>query len=70
MRIKHPRLEQNEAGQLVFFCPTQHKERNTESLYNIKTNELFMAGQLIETHPKFKNIDQFEDWCNRYWANH
>lgn len=70
MRIKHPRLDQNEAGHLIFFCPTQNKERNTESSYDIETGELFMAGQLIERHPKFKNITQFEDWCNRYWANH
>lgn len=26
--------------------------------------------KVIEKHPKFKNISQFEDWCMRYHAEH
>lgn len=68
MRIKHPQLIKDEQGRLAFHCKTQCKERNTESLYIIETNELWMAGQKIEKHPKFKHIGQFEGWCNTYWA--
>lgn len=68
MRIKHPQLDKNEAGQLIMHCKSQSKERNTESLYNIETNELFMAGVKIDKHPKFKDIVQFENWCNKFWA--
>ena len=68
MRVKHPRLDRNEDGELIFYCPSQSKERNTESTYIISTDTLIMAGVTVEKHPKFKNIDQFEDWCNVYWA--
>ena len=27
-----------------------------------------MAGIKVEKHPKFKDIVQFEGWCNRYWV--
>jgi hypothetical protein len=70
MRLKHPRLDKNEVGQLIFYCPTQTKARNTESLYIIEANELYMAGVKVEKHPKFKDIVQFENWCNVYWVKH
>jgi len=70
MRIVHPKLDKNENGQLVFFCPSQCKSRNTESLYIIETDALYMAGTLIEKHPRFQHIEHFEGWCNRYWASH
>lgn len=68
MRVKHPQLDKNEAGQYIMHCKSQTRERNTESLYIIDTNELFMAGVKIEKHPKFKDIVQFENWCNKFWA--
>jgi hypothetical protein len=70
MKVRHPKLDKNEAGQLIMFCPSQSKTRNTESLYNIETGELFMAGIKVEKHPKFKDIVQFENWCNVYWVKH
>lgn len=70
MRIKHPRLDKNDEGQLIFYCPSQDKSRNTESTYIIETNTLYMAGALVSKHPKFRDIVQFEDWCNRYWVKH
>lgn len=69
MRIKHPQLTKDEQGRYCFHCKSQTKERNTESLYLIHQNELYMAGVKIEEHPKFKNITHFENWCNTYWAN-
>lgn len=68
MRIKHPQLIKDEQGRLAFHCKSQCKERNTESLYIIETNELFMAGKMVNKHPKFKDIVQFENWCNVYWT--
>lgn len=68
MKIKHPQLMKNESGQLVFHCKSQSKARNTESLYIIETNELYMAGVRIEKHPRFEDIVQFENWCNEFWA--
>lgn len=70
MQVKHPRLEKNKIGQLIFYTPTQYSGRNTESIYVIETNTLTMAGIIVNKHPKFSNIEQFENWCNRYWANH
>lgn len=69
MRIKHPQLIKDEHGRLALHCKSQGKERNTESLYLIYENELYMGGQKVEKHPKFKDIGQFEGWCNTYWAN-
>lgn len=66
--IKHPTLKKNEQGHLIFYTPSQNKERNTECLYDIETNELWMAGKKEEKHPKFKDIAQFEKWCNIYYA--
>ena len=69
MRIKHPRLEKNEQGHIVFHTPSQNKARNTDCLYDTETNELWMADKKVEKHPKFKDIVQFENWCNKYYAN-
>lgn len=33
-----------------------------------ETNTLTYKDVLIQKHPKFKNISQFESWCNRYMA--
>lgn len=68
MKIKHPQLTINESGQLVFHCKSQNKTRNTESLYIIETNELYMAGVKIEKHPKFEGIGEFEGWCDVFWV--
>lgn len=68
MNIKHPRLQRNERGEIECFTPSQNKSRNTEALYNIDTDELFMAGVKIARHPKFTDIVAFENWCNRYWV--
>lgn len=70
MRIKHPRLDKNKDGQLIFYCPSQNKSRNTESIYIIETNTLYMSGTLVSKHPRFRDVVQFEDWCNRYWVKH
>ena len=50
--------------------PSQSKKRNTECVYGIADGRLSVAGQEIETHPAFENVQQFEDWCNRYIAEH
>lgn len=33
-------------------------------------NILTFDGVIIEKHPRFKNIDHFENWCRRYTAEH
>lgn len=68
MRVVHPRLDKNELGQLIFNFPTQEKSRDTSCIYVIETNILTIAGKVIDKHPKFRNIVQFEDWCNRYFG--
>lgn len=68
MKIKHPQLTKDEQGRYCFHCKSQTKERNTESLYLIYENELYMAGIRIKKHPKFKHIVHFEDWCNKFWV--
>lgn len=68
MRTKHPHLIKDEQGRLAFHCKSQGKQRNTESLYLINEDELYMAGVRINDHPKFEDIVQFEDWCNVFWV--
>ena len=33
-------------------------------------NTLTFDGEVIDKHPKFKNISQFEGWCWKYTAEH
>lgn len=70
MRVKHAKLDKTPSGELVFYFPSQSKERNTESTYFVRSGVLIMAGKEVAKHPRFKNVPQFEDWCNRYWATH
>lgn len=67
MRIKHANLAKIE-GELVFLMKSQTKERNTECIYYPYNNTLYIAGKLIEKHPKFKDVVKFENWCNVFFA--
>ena len=35
-----------------------------------RANTLTFKGRIIEKHPAFTNISQFEGWCMRYTAEH
>lgn len=65
MKVKHATLRQTDE-RLEMWLPTQDKVHNTECVYGIYDGLLDIAGKRIEKHPKFKNIEQFETWCNVY----
>ena len=51
------------------------KVRGTDKKYEYcflgkDAGTLMLACEEIKKHPKFKNISHFEDWCNRYTAEH
>ena len=67
-RLKHAQLVKDENGKICADMKSQNKQRDTSARYCFEDNILVIAGKLIEKHPKFKNIDKFEDWVNRYIA--
>lgn len=69
-RQKYPRLIKDEDGCICADLPSQKKGgRDTSARYNFDRDILVVAGKTIDKHPKFKNIDRFEDWVNRYFAD-
>lgn len=50
--------------------PSQDKARNTECIYGIYDGVLTIAGNVVEKHPKFTDIEKFENWCNVYIVEH
>ena len=68
-RMKHPRLIKDDEGCICAEIPSyKHNDRDTSARYNFEKNILVIAGKTIEKHPKFKNIDKFDDWVNTYFA--
>lgn len=69
-RIKHPRLIKDDEGCICAVIPSyKNNARDTSACYNFDKNILVIAGNTVEKHPKFKNIDKFEDWVNSWFAN-
>ena len=68
-RMKHPRLIKDDEGCICADMPSyKNNGRDTSARYNFEKNILVIAGKTIEKHPKFKNIDKFDDWVNTYFA--
>lgn len=68
-RIKHAHLIKDEQGRICADLKSQNKQRDTSASYCFEDNTLVVAGKFIEKHPKFTNIDKFENWVNRYFAD-
>lgn len=68
-RMKHPRLIKDDEGCICADIPSyKNNGRDTSARYNFDKNILVIAGNIIEKHPKFKNIDKFENWVSTYFA--
>ena len=68
-RVKHAHLIKDEQGRICGDMKSQNKQRDTSARYCFEDNTLVIAGKTIEKHPKFKNIEKFEDWVNCYFAD-
>lgn len=68
VRIKHPQLIKDDNGKICADLKSQNKHRDTSARYCFEDNTLVVGGKLVEKHPKFANIDKFEDWVMRYFA--
>lgn len=68
-RMKHPRLVKDDEGCICADIPSyKNNGRDTSARYNFDKDILVIAGKTIEKHPKFKNIDKFENWVSTYFA--
>lgn len=68
-RMKHPKLIKDDEGCICADIPSyKNNGRDTSARYNFDKNILVIAGNIIEKHPKFKNIDKFENWVSTYFA--
>lgn len=68
-RMKHPQLIKDEEGCICAdLASYKNNQRDTSARYNFDKNILIVGGKTIEKHPKFKDINKFEEWVNRYFA--
>lgn len=68
-RMKHPRLMKDDDGCICAYMPSyKNNDRDTSACYNFDKNILVIAGRTIVKHPKFKDIDKFEDWVNSWFG--
>ena len=68
-RMKHPRLVKDDEGCICADIQSyKNNGRDTSARYNFDKDILVIAGKTIEKHPKFKNIDKFENWVSTYFA--
>lgn len=68
VRIKHAHLIKDEQGRICGGLKSQNKSRDTSAKYCFEDNSLVIAGKTVEKHPKFKNLEQFENWVHCYFA--
>ena len=69
-RLKRPHLIKDEEGCICAdLASYKNAERDTSARYNFDKNILVIADKVIEKHPKFKNIDKFEEWVVRFFAD-
>ena len=69
IRHTRPHLIKNGANQLCFEWKANNKTRNDYAIYNIEKNELLIADKKVDKHPKFKDVDKFESFVSRYFAD-
>lgn len=68
-RQTHPKLIKDEDGCICAdWQGRKGQVRDVSARYNFDRNILVIAGKTIEKHPKFKNIDKFENWVASYFA--
>lgn len=73
MRQTQAHLERKENGDVYGFLKLGFKKDAKEYNYCFigeSANTLTFDGEVIDKHPKFKNISQFESWCRKYTAEH
>ena len=71
MRIPQAHLDRRENGDIYCYLKcgfTKDAKRFEYCFIGEQSNTLTFDGKKIEKHPVFKNISQFESWCNRYKA--
>lgn len=73
MRTPHAHLDRRCDGEVYGVLKlgfTKDASRFEYCFIGEKQGELTFDGAIIGEHPKFKGIDAFESWCNRYAAEH
>lgn len=69
-RISHAHLDRKENGD-VYAVFKVEKDKSFEYCFiGNEVGKLTLAGVVIDKHPKFKNIEKFENWCRVYTAEH
>lgn len=73
MRQTRAHLDRKENGDIYGVYKLSFKkdaQRYEYCFMGSKEGTLTFDGEVIEKHPKFKNVVQFENWCNVYTAEH
>lgn len=73
MRTPHAHLERKENGDVYAVLKlgfTKNASRFEYCFIGEKSGILTYDGNVLVKHPKFKNINTFEGWCNTYCAEH
>lgn len=73
MRTPHAHLDRRENGDIYAVYKLGFKKDSPRFEYCFigeKFNVLTYNDEVIERHPKFKEIGSFEDWCRGYAAEH
>ena len=73
LRQTRAHLDRKENGDIYAVLKLSFKKDAKKFEYcfiGSEVGRLTFEGEDINRHPKFKNIGQFEDWCNRYTATH
>ena len=73
MRQPQAHLDRKENGDVYGVLKLGFKKNAKEYSFCFigeSANTLTFDGEVIEKHPKFKNITQFESWCRKYTAEH
>ena len=72
-RQPRPHLERKENGDIYGVLKLSFKkdaQRFEYCFLGENENTLTFEGNVIDKHPRFKNISKFEGWCLRYLAEH
>lgn len=73
MRQTRAHLERHENGDIYASWKLSFKKDAPRFEYCFigkDVDVLTYEGEVIEQHPKFKNIDHFEGWCRKYIVEH
>lgn len=73
MRTPHAHLDRKDNGDIYAVYKlgfSKNASRFEYCFIGAEVRTLTFDGNVIEAHPKFKNIDAFEGWCRKYLAEH